>query len=188
MATLAPDVVMLDAAPPGFTGAAIPPLESAGAPLVDRMLGDGRHLVLADADGPHRIWLRAPAAHGPLACLVPWDDALGQRLNAARRLERRLANEGAATPGGARRPTAFQRRRLGLLLDIVDALDPQPRHQSQPPRQPTTYEIAFRFVYPRMTIGRGAEWKSSSERRRTQRLIKEAYALVESGYLRLLRD
>ena len=39
---------------------------------------------------------------------------------------------------------------------------------------PSTHEIARRLVYPHMRIGRGDEWKASSERRRTQRLIDEA--------------
>ncbi|AXB76602.1 DUF2285 domain-containing protein [Novosphingobium sp. P6W] len=182
MASLAPDVIILDAAPPGSTGAPPLRLEDAGPPLVDRGLANGRHLVLADGDGRHRLWLREPATDGPLACVIPWDEAFGQRLGAVRRLERHLADDRAAMPEGTRRATAFQQRRLNLLLDIVDALGPQ----SQPP--PSTYEIAARFVYPRMTIGRGAEWKSSSERRRTQRLIKEALELVEMGYLRLLCD
>jgi hypothetical protein len=180
MASLAPDVVILDAAPPESTGASPLRLEEVGPPLVDRGLADGRHLVLAKGDGRHRIWLRAPASAGSLACMIPWDEAFSQRLGAVRRLERHLAGASATVPDGGRRPTAFQQRRLGLLLDIVDALGSQP--------QPYTYDIAARFVYPRMTIGRGAEWKSSSERRRTQRLISEALELVDTGYLRLLRD
>ncbi|MBK6706242.1 MAG: DUF2285 domain-containing protein [Sphingomonadales bacterium] len=38
-----------------------------------------------------------------------------------------------------------------------------------------------------MTIGRGAAWKASSERRRTQRLIREAEALAAGGYRALLK-
>ena len=54
-------------------------------------------------------------------------------------------------------------------------------------RPPTTHNIARRYVYPGMTIGRGSEWKSSAERRRTQRLIDEAFALMRGGYRTLLR-
>ncbi|MDD3799486.1 MAG: DUF2285 domain-containing protein [Novosphingobium sp.] len=36
-------------------------------------------------------------------------------------------------------------------------------------------------------MGRGNEWKSSAERRRTQRLIDEALALMDGGYRALLR-
>uniref|UniRef100_UPI00053F1A81 DNA -binding domain-containing protein n=1 Tax=Sphingomonas sp. Ant H11 TaxID=1564113 RepID=UPI00053F1A81 len=83
---------------------------------------------------------------------------------------------------GAFRPTAFQRRRLDLLLDILDMLLTPP---SAP--RPTSHEIARRLIYPGMTIGRGMEWKSSTERRRTQRLINEALALMHGGYRALLR-
>ena len=79
------------------------------------------------------------------------------------------------------RPTAFQARRLHLLLDILDALLVPDK------ARPSTHEIADRLIYPRLAIGRGAEWKASSERRRTQRLIDEALALMNGGYRALLQ-
>ena len=68
-----------------------------------------------------------------------------------------------------------------MLLDILDAVLGRERTGI------TTHEIAHRYVYPAMTIGRGSEWKSSAERRRTQRLIDEALALMNGGYRALLR-
>ena len=79
------------------------------------------------------------------------------------------------------RPTAFQALRLHLLLDIIDAL------LAPGQARPSTHEVARRLVYPRLAIGRGAEWKASSERRRTQRLIDEALALMSGGYRALLQ-
>src|SRR3546814_11960918 len=82
-------------------------------------------------------------------------------------------------PGFA--PTPFQQRRLNMLLDILDAVLGRERTGI------TTHEIARCHVYPAMSIGRGNEWKSSAERRRTQRLIDEALALMNGGYRALLR-
>lgn len=68
-----------------------------------------------------------------------------------------------------------------MLLDILDA-------QLVPDEaRPSTHEIAGRLIYPRLAIGRGAEWKASSERRRTQRLIDEALGLMNGGYRTLLQ-
>ena len=146
--------------------------------IADRTLSDGRHLIIADIDGPHRIWLKSEAA--ALAYVLVRDDRLPLRLAAIRRFERRLAGAARTRSPPGFRPTAFQRRRLDLLLAILDAIQDRERRA-------TTHEIARRLVYPRMTIGRGSEWKSSSERRRTQRLIHEALGLMQGGYLRLLR-
>jgi hypothetical protein len=147
--------------------------------LADRLLSDGRHVVLGDIDGPHHLWLRATLPGQPLAYVIVRDPAIDARRDAAWRLDRRLAGVPAAHGHGALRPTAFQRQRLNLLLDILDML------QTLPP--PTSHAIARRLIYPAMTIGRGMEWKSSTERRRTQRLIGEARALMHGGYRALLR-
>jgi hypothetical protein len=149
--------------------------------LVDRQLSNGRHLVLADADGPHRLWLRDTLPGQPLAYVIAKDASFELRVAAVRRLDRRLAGARPAKLFRGFAPTAFQRHRLSLLLDIIDiANDPDTTDL-------TTYEIARQLIYPRMSIGRGNEWKSSSERRRTQRLIEEAFALRDGGYRALLR-
>lgn len=113
--------------------------------------------------------------------MIVRDEAIDLRRAAAHRLDRRLvgAPPMRLPPGFA--PTPFQRRRLGMLLDILDAVLDRERTGI------TSHEIARRHVYPGMTIGRGNEWKSSAERRRTQRLIDEALALMNGGYRVLLR-
>ncbi|WP_454887162.1 DUF2285 domain-containing protein [Sphingomonas oryzagri] len=150
--------------------------------LADRILSDGRHVVLGDVDGPHHLWLRDTLPGHPLAYVIVRDPAIEARRRAAWRLDRRLAGAPPLRRDGAFRPTPFQRRRLELLLDILDMLQAPP---STP--RPTSHEIARRLIYPGMTIGRGMEWKSSTERRRTQRLIDEALALMHGGYRTLLR-
>lgn len=150
--------------------------------LADRTLSDGRHVVLGDIDGPHHLWLRDTLPGQPLAYVIVRDPAIEARRRAAWRLDRRLAGAPPSRRNDAFRPTPFQRRRLDLLLDILDMLLASP---SAP--RPTSHEIARHLIYPGMTIGRGMEWKSSTERRRTQRLIDEALALMHGGYRALLR-
>lgn len=176
---VSPATVILDAAPPGIADA--PPFDIADWPIVlaDRTLSDGRHVVLGDIDGPHHLWLRDTLPGQPLAYVIVRDLAVEARHRAAWRLDRRLAGAPPSRRNGAFRPTPFQRRRLDLLLDILDML------QALGPK-PTSHEVARHLIYPGMTIGRGMEWKSSTERRRTQRLIDEALALMHGGYRTLL--
>ncbi|WP_375713674.1 DUF2285 domain-containing protein [Sphingobium sp. BS19] len=117
----------------------------------------------------------------PLAYVIVRDDAIELRQNVMRRLDRRLTGAPPMRPLSGLQPTAFQRQRLSMLLDILDAVL---GHEGG---RMTTHEIARRHVYRGLRIGRGDEWKSSSERRRTQRLIDEAIALMRGGYRRLLR-
>lgn len=138
-------------------------------------------MVLGDVDGPHRLWVRGGAAGCPLAYVIVRDDAIELRQNAMRRLDRRLSGAPPVRPLPGLQPTTFQRQRLSMLLAILDAV------LGQDEARLTTHEIARRHVYAGMRIGRGNEWKSSSERRRTQRLIDEAVALMQGGYRRLLR-
>lgn len=138
--------------------------------------------MLGDVDGPHRLWLRTADPDRPVAYVIVRDHAIDLRFAAIRRLDRRLAGAPPARSSPGFQPTPFQRHRFGLLLDILDAID-APADRTPP----TTHEIGTRLVYPGKAIGRGNEWKSSSERRRTQRLIDEAVALRDGGYLALLQ-
>lgn len=174
--------MILDAAPPdlGITTA----IDLGRLPLVlaDRRLSSGRHLVLGDSDGPHRLWLRAHLIDQPVAYVIARDASFELRLAAVRRLDRRLAGAppGRLPPGFS--PTPFQRHRLSLLLDILDLASPDEGAGA------ATYDIARAVIYPHMKLSRGRDWKSSAERRRTRRLIDEAFSLRDGGYRALLRD
>lgn len=177
--SVCPATIILDAAPLPFGRSALRPLKAWPGLLADQTLSDGRHFIIADTDGPHHVWLKSTADR--LAYVLVHDDQLDARIAAIRRFERRLAGAPQTRLPPGFRPTAFQRHRLNLLLGILDAVSGRGRAAV------TTHEIARRLVYPGMTIGRGSQWKSSSQRRRTQRLIDEARALMHGGYLRLLR-
>lgn len=52
---------------------------------------------------------------------------------------------------------------------------------------PTVREIASEVVYNRANPSRATEWKTSSERRHTQRLVREARVMMQGGYVKLLQ-
>uniref|UniRef100_UPI00313CC646 DNA -binding domain-containing protein n=1 Tax=Sphingomonas sp. OTU376 TaxID=3043863 RepID=UPI00313CC646 len=136
-------------------------------------------MILRDVDGLHRLWMRAAEDIGPLAYVLIRDDHVDLRHAAVRRLDRRLAGAPPARLPPGFRPTTFQRQRLSLLLDLLDAV-------LAPAAAYTSYELARKIVYSGLSVGRGAEWKSSSQRRRTQRLVEEAMTLMNGGYRTLL--
>lgn len=143
--------------------------------IASRAAGDETHLVMGDNVSRHRVCLRGLPAGHPIASLIPCDALLDARLQALAALDRWLcgARRGAQMFG----PTAYQARRLHLLLAILDL---------RRGGGVTSHMVAKRLVYPRLSIGQGASWKSSPERRRTQRLIHEAEALAAGGYRTLL--
>jgi hypothetical protein len=169
---LAASVVTLGAAPPHLAdnGSALTGLE----PVATWSDGASRHLVI-DANGHrHRILLwRAVPTH-PLAILLPQTCDI-VRIAAAEAVRALLAgcpSRGAVDPG----PSAFQRQRLALLVKILDAVL----------AGQTVRTIGTTLVAPRLAGIGAAAWKASSERRRVQRMIGEAKALVRGGYRALL--
>ncbi|MBO6767380.1 MAG: DUF2285 domain-containing protein [Erythrobacter sp.] len=78
------------------------------------------------------------------------------------------------------RPTPFQRHRLGRMLTILDAV------ARLGGENVTNRQIASAAIYPGVEFGSALEWKSSSHRRQTQRLLAEARHMAESGYRKLL--
>ena len=174
--SLATTTVVLDAAPDGFEDARPLDIDALEPILADRLLADGRHLVLADDQGRHRLWLRDTTPGRRLAITIPDDDHYELRSAAASRLRRRLRGLPAGRPPLGCRPTPFQRRRLILLLNLAEAA-----LAGAGPR-----DMAIHLTYPRMPPLSAAAWKDSPERQRTRRLAKEATALVQGGYRALL--
>lgn len=136
---------------------------------------DGRYIILDDPDGEHRLCLRGEAGE-PLAMILPIDGQFELRLRAAGRLYRFLCGQPSGPPPPGLAISLFQRSRLTLLLNIFDRLAVGRSKR----------EIARDVIYPGLDAGSAAEWKASSERRRTQRLCDEAKAMVAAGYRRLL--
>tara|TARA_B100002049_G_scaffold94684_1_gene70167 strand:- start:19 stop:354 length:336 start_codon:yes stop_codon:yes gene_type:complete len=69
-------------------------------------------------------------------------------------------------------PTEYQRRRLTMMLAMLDA-----RAEGA-----TARELAFGLVYRNSAPIKGANWKASGEKRHTLRLLRTAVKLREGGY------
>jgi hypothetical protein len=147
-----------------------------GEILVDHDAPDGRHMVIASPGGLHRLWLREIKPNASLAVIIPTDRNFAQRIVAVTRFERGLrgAVSGQSKPGYL--PTAFQRNRLYLLLNLLDA------EREGASRREMASSLLYRNSAP---MGR-AEWKGSSQRRRTHRMIDEAKHMMVCGYRQLL--
>lgn len=170
--------MILDAAPPECVAATGFTLPSRCLIRSERLAANGRHLVIVVDGALHRLWIRDLRCGQSLAYVIPCDQ-VSPRLSAIDRFERVLTRRPSVRVEDVM-PSAFQRTRLRLLLAIYDHL------QSDLGGRPHTYDVARQLVTPRMTLARGSEWKGSSERRRTQRLIAEARFMVARGYRGLL--
>lgn len=164
-------------APPGFdTGAVFDPA-ALGTIVVDRVEADGRHVVVGDASGQLQIWLQSADAEQPSAVVLPFDSAFELRLDVASRLYRRLRGRRTGLLPRALQLTPMQRSRLTLLLHAFDF-----HEAGAGPR-----DIASALIDAKEAALPAIEWKSSAARRKANRLIHDAIALVNGGYLKLLR-
>ncbi|HWL46785.1 MAG TPA: DUF2285 domain-containing protein [Sphingomonadaceae bacterium] len=169
--------VILDTAPEGYTGAkAIDPL-TLGALLADRAGIDGRHVVVADAAGEHRLWLRDPTPGRPLAAIIPLDRDFGTRIASLLRFHRRLfAKQSGPLPRGWPL-TVYRRARLELMLRALDLR-----------MDGATYrEIAIALGKDEVARLSATEWKSSAARSFVYRLVRDGTAMMNGDYRKLLR-
>jgi hypothetical protein len=119
------------------------------------------------------VWIvRGAAPDSHLGALIPFDDALPQRLAAVLRLWHAL--QGRAQPDVGL--TALQRGRLVLALRAHDGH--RGRHSYR--------DIAI-GLFGAARVPRGAAWKTHDLRARTMRLVADAIALRDGGYRALLR-
>ncbi|WP_310531302.1 DUF2285 domain-containing protein [Novosphingobium sp.] len=151
------------------------------AALLDQTIDGLRHLVLATPQGPLRLCLDNSPPDAGLNCVIQTDDLIAVRIAALQWLHHSLQDSPSYPGPNCLFPTPFQRSRLKLMLRILDYLADNAGYPN-PIR-----EVSQLIVYPRTKFASAAEWKTSSERRRTQRLINEAKSLVNGGYRALLK-
>lgn len=177
LAEVAPAVIVLAPAPPGLIGIVAESIllgRSIVSDISDR--GD-RHLVLTDSTAIHRLMVVSPDHRaGHHVAIVP-DDCWGIRRAALDQFVGGNSGDGI----GRLQPTSAQHHRLILMLRILDYLN-----ATEPP-EPTLRSIAETVLFPRRDLGRAIEWKCSSERRQTQRLVSSARQLMQGGYRQLLK-
>ena len=172
-----PGTVILAPAPDGFEDKSRFALSSVGPLAADRRDGSERHVVLADPDGDQYVWLSENDTGRGLAVVLPLDDLSDLRLEAIGRFLRRLRGR----PGGPL-PTGLQLTpmRRARLIQLLHALDF--RLTGSGPR-----EIAAALLDKDAARLPAIEWKSSAARRKANRLIRDALALMNGGYRKLLR-
>jgi Uncharacterized conserved protein (DUF2285) len=142
---------------------------------------DGRHLVLQNLAARHRLLLARPQKFKVDGYLVQSDQWLDVRLDAISQFHRRSETVGTRQQKLRFAPSRYQRHRLSLLLRILDFVGDQEQGSTR------LREIAEKLIYPHSELGPAAYWKSSSERRQTQRLRAEALYIRDAGYLALLK-
>lgn len=173
---LAAVTVILDAAPEDFTGAAIDPL-ALGALLADQAGLDGRHVIIADLAGEHRLWLRDPTPGRPLAAIIPLDKDFVTRIASLLRFHRLLFGTWTGPSPRGWPLTAYRRARLDAMLRALDLR-----------LAGATYrEIAIALGKDDAEHLSATEWKGSGARSFVYRLVRDASAMMNGDYRKLLR-
>ncbi|WP_299008102.1 DUF2285 domain-containing protein [uncultured Caulobacter sp.] len=168
--------VILDAAPAGFNSASPVDPRALGELLADLAGIDGRHVIVADGAGEHRLWLRDSRPGQPLAAIVPLDKDFLTRIASLLRFHRRLLGR---APGPLPRGwplTAYRLARLDLILRALDLRE----------RGATYREIAARLGRDDATKLSASDWKMSASRSFAVRLVRDGIALANGDYRKLL--
>jgi len=174
---VAPGSVILDSAPAGFDITMSIDPSVIGSRFVERMDGQGRELLIADESGELQVQLQDSQASRRPAVLLPLDGMFELRLDVALRFVRRLRGERVKLLPTALRLTSLQKSRLIQLLHAFDVHD-----AGGGPR-----DVAAEVLTSEHAQLPSVEWKDSHARRKANRLIHDSIALVERGYLKLLR-
>lgn len=171
---LVPSVLILEAAPAVFRKARrLDQLDLAHATL-HAPRDSETAIILADPAGDHHLVVGAINPAEPVAVLLPLDDSFHIRAEAAMRLQRRLF--GRAAGPLPRALTLTPRHRLRLVR-MVRALDGRFSGASYREIAGVLFDTPWQSA---------TEWKTSSIRAQTIRLVKDAHTMMRGGYLRLL--
>jgi hypothetical protein len=170
-----PAIVLLQAAPDRSFGAQPLDLAQLGRGRAEQVGPDGRYVIIRDGGGELRLWLRDASPDQPLAIVMPLNDDLPTRAEAALCLWARIAGRAA---GDRREPLALTRQRRDRLVLMLRALDGHLANAS--------YREIAQVLFDARRLEREA-WKTSSLRDRTIRLVKGGLALMRAGYRKLLR-
>lgn len=169
--------LILDSAPDGFKAAAPVDPRALGALLADQAGIDGRHVIVADAAGEHRLWLRDPQPGRPLAAVIPLDKDFITRIASLLRFHRRLLGRASGPLPRGWPLTAYRLARLDLMLRALDLRD-----------EGATYrEIATALGRDDAARLSASDWKMSASRSFVVRLVRDGIAMMNGDYRKLLR-
>jgi hypothetical protein len=174
---LSPGTLILETAPGGFDQLTSLDPAQLGSVVADDTDDEGRELVVVDGSGELHVRLSGDQTGTRSAILLPPDISFELRLDVALRFVRRLRGQRVKLLPAALRLTVFQKRRLIELLHAFDIHD-----SGGGPR-----DVAAEVLTSDHAQLPSVEWKDSHARRKANRLIHDSIALVERGYLKLLR-
>jgi hypothetical protein len=168
---------MVAAGPSGFdTGYSIA-FDCLSPVLMNVETRDGRHVLLNDPTGRHRLWFVGGFRSRGRAFLIPFDDDFNARLQSLQRLHRRLTGRRSGPLPRRQRLSARQRVHFTLLLRALDGDQ----------EGTTRRELAAILLNEDARDIPAIEWKNSPLRKRINRAVASATALMDGGYLALLR-
>lgn len=136
----------------------------------------GRHLLLDDPDGRHRIWLVGDWRAQGSAFVIPIDSDVAARLHSLKRFHRRLSGKRSGPPLRSQTLSSRQRTRLALLLRALDG-----KREGA-----TRREIAAVLLDPSAYSIPAIEWKNTALRKKVNRVVASGIAMMNGGYLALL--
>lgn len=160
-----------------FVSASAIDVDHIGPVLIRADTEHGRHLVLDDSEGAHRVSFLDRALEDGGAFLIPFDRDFSARLHAVQRFQRKLSGQRSGPPLRSLRLSPPQRMRLALQIRALDAIEDNA----------TRREIAAALIDPDARTIPGIEWKNSALRKQVIRLIASAQLHMNGGYLALLR-
>lgn len=171
---LVASILMLEAAPAVFrTARRLEQLDLTHATPHVQPSGESA-IMLADPDGDHHLVAGAIDPAKPLAVLLPLDDSFHIRAEAALRFQRRLSGRAA---GPLPRALALTPRHRLRLVRMVRALDGRSAGATYREIAGVLFDTSWQSA---------TEWKTSSIRAQTIRLVKDGQTMMHGGYLRLL--
>ncbi|MBP6031745.1 MAG: DUF2285 domain-containing protein [Sphingobium sp.] len=144
--------------------------------MEDHTLFNGRHLVVADANGDHRLWVSSTDEGQPLAAVIPLDADFETRIATLLRFHRRLLGRPAGAPPRNWKLTPYRRNRLLQMIRAFDLKQTGASYRA----------VAVALGSDEASSLSATNWKTSSARSATIRLVHAARAMVNGSYRRLL--
>lgn len=171
-----PVAVLLDAAPSSFTHAQQIDPARIGGTAEDYLSFNGRHLVVTDSSGDHRLWVYDAAGNRPVAAIIPLDTDFETRITTLLRFHRRLLGRPSGPSPRGWELTPFRRNRLLRMIRAFDLKQAGASYRA----------IAVALGSDEAAALSATEWKISASRSWTIRLVHAAHDMVNGGYRRLL--
>ncbi|MCB2080216.1 MAG: DUF2285 domain-containing protein [Novosphingobium sp.] len=133
--------------------------------------------MVANSAGDHWLWLRDPTPGKPLAAIIPLDKDFVTRMTSLLRFHRRLFDKQSGPPPRGWPLSAYRLARLDMMLRALDLREAGATYR----------EIATALGRDDDAKLPATEWKMSAGRSFVVRLVRDATAIMNGDYRKLLR-